>query len=75
MFQELNGSKIHRLENVITLVGSLHDAFDRLEIWLTATVHIFSLLITGSNIDCRKNVTSINLKQPTLCFFLGAQNS
>jgi len=33
--EELNGPKIHRL----TLEGSLHDAFDRLDIWLTGIIY------------------------------------
>ena len=31
---ELNGDKIHRLENVLTLDPSIHDWFDKLKIWL-----------------------------------------
>ncbi|KAF9550037.1 hypothetical protein CPC08DRAFT_699393 [Agrocybe pediades] len=34
---ELNGAKIHRLENVLTLQYDIHYSFDRLEIWFVAT--------------------------------------
>ena len=33
-FKELNGSEIHRLENVLTLSLSVHDLFDTLRLWL-----------------------------------------
>ncbi|TFY67340.1 hypothetical protein EVG20_g3981 [Dentipellis fragilis] len=32
--EELNGSKVHRLENVLTLITPLHEYFARLKIWL-----------------------------------------
>jgi hypothetical protein len=35
---ELNGSKIHRLENVMTLENGFHTLFDQLEIWFVPTV-------------------------------------
>ena len=35
---ELNGSKIHRLENVMTLEPAFHIFFDRLKIWFISTV-------------------------------------
>jgi hypothetical protein len=35
---ELNGPKIHRLENVMTLAPGCHSKFDQLEIWFVATV-------------------------------------
>ncbi|KIM35294.1 hypothetical protein M413DRAFT_32599 [Hebeloma cylindrosporum] len=34
--EELNGSKIHRLENVMTLSSDVHQYFDQLSIWFTA---------------------------------------
>ncbi|KAF8059914.1 hypothetical protein FPV67DRAFT_1708679 [Lyophyllum atratum] len=37
---ELNGSKVHRLENVMTLVPGFRIDFDRLDIWFTATEEI-----------------------------------
>ncbi|KXN83403.1 hypothetical protein AN958_01476 [Leucoagaricus sp. SymC.cos] len=37
---ELNGSKVHRLENVMTLVPGFHMDFDRLDIWFVATVQM-----------------------------------
>ncbi|KAJ3508189.1 hypothetical protein NLJ89_g5889 [Agrocybe chaxingu] len=30
---ELNGAKVHRLENVMTLIPSLHEMFDTLKLW------------------------------------------
>ena len=35
---ELNGSKVHSLENVMTLVPGFHMDFDQLDIWFVATV-------------------------------------
>jgi len=34
---ELNGSKVHRLENVMTLVPGFHLKFDQLMVWFVAT--------------------------------------
>ncbi|KIM47226.1 hypothetical protein M413DRAFT_64063 [Hebeloma cylindrosporum] len=34
---DLNGSKIHRLENVMTLASDVHHYFDQLSIWFAAT--------------------------------------
>ena len=34
----LNGSNVHRLENVMTVVPGFHLAFDQLKLWLVATV-------------------------------------
>jgi len=34
---ELNGSKVHRLENVMTLVHGFHVNFDQLMVWFVAT--------------------------------------
>jgi hypothetical protein len=36
--EDLNGPKVHRLENVMTLTGPFHHCFDRLEVWFVATV-------------------------------------
>ncbi len=35
---ELDGARIHRLENILTLSPSLHDFFDQLALWLEAVV-------------------------------------
>jgi len=37
MTEELNGADIHRLENVMTLVGLVRTKFDRLRIWFEET--------------------------------------
>jgi len=34
---ELNGSKIHRLENVMTLDNGVHTLFDQLKLWFVST--------------------------------------
>jgi hypothetical protein len=34
---ELNGSKIHRLENVMTVVPGFHSLFDELKVWFVST--------------------------------------
>ncbi|KAH7906958.1 hypothetical protein BJ138DRAFT_1161323 [Hygrophoropsis aurantiaca] len=34
LMDELNGDKIHRLENIITLRPDLHSLFDTLDLWL-----------------------------------------
>lgn len=42
-YVQLQGSMIHRLENVITMSNSPHKLFDDLELWLEATVsYIYS---------------------------------
>ena len=38
-FLELNGPDIHRLENVMTMQPDVHAFFDRLALWLEATVN------------------------------------
>jgi hypothetical protein len=38
LHDELNGGKIHRLENVMTMRTDLHSLFDGLMLWLDATV-------------------------------------
>lgn len=40
---ELNGSGIHRLENIITLTHDVHAKFDRLLLWLKAIPVRYSL--------------------------------
>ncbi|KAF8968556.1 hypothetical protein BDZ97DRAFT_1799021 [Flammula alnicola] len=35
--EDLNGSKVHRLENVMTLVLGFHVDFDQLKVWFVAT--------------------------------------
>ena len=37
---ELNGSNVHRLENVMTMVLGFHTFFDQLEIWFVPTVRL-----------------------------------
>jgi hypothetical protein len=37
---ELNGPKVHRLENVMTLTPGLHMLFDQLRVWFVATVRL-----------------------------------
>ena len=39
---DLNGSKVHRLENVMTMAPDVHHRFDELAIWFTATVRRFN---------------------------------
>jgi hypothetical protein len=41
---ELNGADIHRLENVLTMEEGLHSLFDKLGLWLEATVRLYLLL-------------------------------
>ena len=36
---ELNGPKIHRLENVMTLAPGVHTLVDSLKVWFVPTVH------------------------------------
>ena len=36
--EELNGADIHRLENIMTMDGTLRTLFDSLGIWLEETV-------------------------------------
>ena len=35
---ELNGDRVHRLENIMTMEVGFHTLFDRLVLWLGATV-------------------------------------
>jgi hypothetical protein len=37
-FNDLNGPKIHRLENILTLEASTHKYFDDLDLYLERTV-------------------------------------
>lgn len=37
---ELDGAKIHRIENVMTMDVGIHQLFDSLAIWLEATVTV-----------------------------------
>ena len=41
---ELNGADIHRLENILTMEEGLHSLFDKLGLWLEATVCLNLLL-------------------------------
>jgi hypothetical protein len=38
LLDELNGLKIHRLENVMTVGHTFHTLFDQLQIWFVPTV-------------------------------------
>lgn len=38
ILEELNGSKIHCLENILTLDSSIHTFFDELKLWFEPTV-------------------------------------
>lgn len=40
MFHSLSGNKIHHLDNILTSEPSIHDLFDRLDIWFEPTVSI-----------------------------------
>jgi hypothetical protein len=42
--ERLNGDGIHSLDNVMTLDPTIHDWFDRLEIWFEAVVSDFKFL-------------------------------
>jgi hypothetical protein len=44
----LNGSKIHRLENVMTLDMTMHSFFDSLDLYLEKTVSGYSQECTGN---------------------------
>ena len=46
---ELNGEKIHRMENVMTLRSDLHTLFDTLGLWLEATVGLYRRCIPEFN--------------------------
>ena len=60
----VNGDKIHRLDNILTLDPGMHDHFDRLKIWFERTVSIllFSLYRVGTEIS-RMCYTSTRLGQ------------
>ncbi|KIJ30487.1 hypothetical protein M422DRAFT_36550 [Sphaerobolus stellatus SS14] len=55
LLDELSGSKVHRLENVITMEFNLRQRFDNLRIWFTPTDHVnqyklearYPFLLTG----------------------------
>jgi hypothetical protein len=53
--EELNGHKIHRLENVITLNHDVHILFDTLQLWLEpvggAAVSNFHLRVCQFELD------------------------
>jgi hypothetical protein len=36
--EELDGTNIHRLENIITLASDKHEAFDKFHLWFEETV-------------------------------------
>ncbi|KAF8900272.1 hypothetical protein CPB84DRAFT_1815431 [Gymnopilus junonius] len=46
---ELNGSKVHRLENVMTLVPGFHMDFDQLDIWFIATKDVNKYRLEASD--------------------------
>jgi hypothetical protein len=37
---ELNGAKVHRLENVMTMAPGVHTIFDQLKVWFVPTVRL-----------------------------------
>ena len=41
-FEELNGTGIHRLENILTLDPNVHFSFDRLRLWLEPSIESVS---------------------------------
>jgi len=48
---ELNGDKIHRLENVLTLTEELHSFMDSLELWFEGTVGLFLISFADINMQ------------------------
>lgn len=50
---ELNGAKIHRLQNILTLQTDMHTMFDQLELWFETTVS-----------DPQPNVCALELNSP-----------
>jgi hypothetical protein len=44
--QNLNGSKVHSLHNVMTMEKNAHDWFDRLEMWFERTVSAAFILFS-----------------------------
>ena len=44
IFDELNGSGIHRLENILTLDVRYHRAFDELKLWFEPIVSLVPLI-------------------------------
>jgi len=56
---ELNGPKVHRLENVMTLEPTVHGLFDQMKVWFTATVRSTSL----GSFDCANLLAPIRAKQ------------
>lgn len=75
---ELNGLKVHRLENVMTLTHAFLFLFDQLKIWFAATVHLTSHSIRWSSyantILIRKKRTNTSLKQQTLTTYGATPN-
>ncbi|KIY49502.1 hypothetical protein FISHEDRAFT_41664 [Fistulina hepatica ATCC 64428] len=64
--EELNGSKVHRLENILTLDSNLHDSFNRLKIWLeknTDMTQYYLLSLSNARVDFTTPDT-VNLPLP-----------
>ena len=45
----LNGTKVHSLFNVITMEKNVHDLFDRLELWFEKTVGVLAIVSRNQN--------------------------
>jgi hypothetical protein len=45
----LNGSKVHSLFNVMTMQRDVHDWFDRLDIWFEETVSVVLVTYVSPN--------------------------
>ncbi|KAF4609697.1 hypothetical protein D9613_012063 [Agrocybe pediades] len=66
---ELEGAKIHRLENVMTLEANLHFFFDRLQLWFVATGEPNQYTIRnvyGSEFECEGTVVTFKSSKPDL---------
>ncbi|PPQ80405.1 hypothetical protein CVT25_001718 [Psilocybe cyanescens] len=50
LLDELNGSNVHHLENVMTLEPRLHTHFDRFDIWLVATNKLNRYMLESHNV-------------------------
>lgn len=55
ILQGINGKLIHRLENIMTMTTTVHDAFDRLALWFEATVRSYNTLVRALPIVLRMN--------------------
>lgn len=66
---ELNGSDIHRLENIITMETAKHDLFDTLQLWLEATVRQQYLRICESRAELRLNLQQTLNRYKVCCVY------